>query len=430
MIRPAGLRGLGPLLIVLAALAACAALNKPPEPLVIDPDAPLAFQASRGEAPLLGVNMRHIEDENALRLAGEAGLHYIRTDLFWEEIERDGRVDFSEHDAFLARLDAVGLKPLLIIDYLHDDYMDERLDEPDEIAAYARFAGQAAAHYRGRGVVWEIWNEPDVDESEHFLEPEVFARMTREAAAAIRAADPQARIVSGGISWIDFDYAREVFEAWDRDGAPAIDAFAVHPYRDSGPESAFEDIAALSLSMTAHQHRWPIWSSEWGYSSADMPEGGARNGHRPAARRAQAVLAARQALTLWLAGVETGIWYELTDEGDDARDDWDNFGLIDTEGAAKPALRALQTFAAQTDGAILLGPLADVPEDVSALRFQSATRDIVVVWSHTRDVRVELSLNREGASAVNMLGEAVALPRDGRFILNEADGPLYVVWPR
>src|SRR5262245_60341379 len=112
---------------------------------------------------LLGVNIRPQEAPEIPEIAA-AGFAAVRTDLFWHDVERErGRYDFSTYDGLMASLKRYALTPILILDYgnrLYDGGDAPRSDEARR--AFARFAGAAAARYAGQGVIWEIWNEPNV----------------------------------------------------------------------------------------------------------------------------------------------------------------------------------------------------------------------------------------------------------------------------
>jgi Bacterial Ig domain len=76
---------------------------------------------------------------------------------------------------------------------------------------WKEFVEQAARHYRGRVQAWEVWNEPN-----HAFQPDLYARMLKLAAEAIRRNDPNARVVSmGGAS--EPDYMISVIRALERD---------------------------------------------------------------------------------------------------------------------------------------------------------------------------------------------------------------------
>ena len=76
----------------------------------------------------------------------------VRIDLTWQEVERNpGVYDFKRFDA---QLDALGTRPLFILDYANVNH-DKGIPPHTEAGrgAFARFAAAAAAHFRGRGVL-------------------------------------------------------------------------------------------------------------------------------------------------------------------------------------------------------------------------------------------------------------------------------------
>jgi hypothetical protein len=86
------------------------------------------------------------------------------------------------------------------------------------------FVEQLATHYRGRVKYWEIWNEPI-----YTFTPEFYAEMSKRAAAAIRRADPSAKIVGMGgtyrLSWI-----QSVLQALGPNPKQYFDFISTHQY--------------------------------------------------------------------------------------------------------------------------------------------------------------------------------------------------------
>lgn len=56
------------------------------------------------------------------------------------------------------------------------------------------------ARYRGKIAAWEIWNEPDLTEYWKGSAGEC-AELVKQAAIAMRQADPNVVLVLGGMSW-------------------------------------------------------------------------------------------------------------------------------------------------------------------------------------------------------------------------------------
>ena len=100
---------------------------------------------------------------------------------------------------------------------------------PARMADYADFFAFVAARYGPRGVhVYEVWNEPNLL---HFWPSGVNAAeykvMLQSAYGAIKAADPQATVLVGGLSQHDRDFLGRLYAAG---GRPYFDAVGDHTY--------------------------------------------------------------------------------------------------------------------------------------------------------------------------------------------------------
>jgi hypothetical protein len=306
---------------MLASAPYCAAVDRGLPP----PDVPAGF----------GVNI-HFTDPGPEEMDrfSEAGFGLIRMDLGWEFIERSpGRYDFSAHDRLLGHLEKAGARAIFILDYGNRLY--DRGQAPRSKAAraaFTRFAAAAARHFQGRGVIWEIWNEPNI---EQFWKPtvdaEAYGQLALETAKAVRAADPRAIVLAPGSSEFPWPFFESLFASGLLE---EISAVSVHPYRESGPETAAADYGRLRALIARHaspeRRTLPIVSSEWGYSTAK----GAVN------EATQAAYLTRQWLANLAAGVNTSIFYDWRDDGDNASDREHRFGTVRRNLEPKPSFRA------------------------------------------------------------------------------------------
>lgn len=92
-----------------------------------------------------------------------AGFHWVRMDFVWQSTEvGKGKYDFSTYDRLLKALDEHNIRPLFILDYANTLYDEGRAPFSDEgRRAFASWAATAVARYPGRGILWEIYNEPN-----------------------------------------------------------------------------------------------------------------------------------------------------------------------------------------------------------------------------------------------------------------------------
>ena len=408
-------------------------LESADQPFVLRTDLPLVTPppGSTQLGPRLGVNIHVLGDEHMIDAAHEAGFTFVRVDLLWSQVERNGRYRFFAYDRLLNFLTARQMGALWILDYGHPQHGGDRPRSPDDTAAFARFAEAAAAHFKGRNVRYEIWNEPNTD---RFWQPhpkaEEFAVLLREAAAAIHRADPQARVASGGLTRIDLPFLEATIAAG---GAGEWNAAGVHPYRKAGPESVASDLYLLRqlLARTVGE-KVEIWDTEWGYASYDYFSQNLRgDGHSAPGRKRQAVLAAREALTVWALGLPMAVWYDLRDDGDDPKNPEHNYGLLDAKNADKPAMTALRALTGIARDHTYAGMVQDMPDGAHAMRLDGSADKIFAVWSDQPDSRITVRFPVAGfVSATNLMGEALKPKGRGQgeaeIALVETEGPVYM----
>ncbi len=377
------------------------------------------------DAPEIGVNVANFENPEALGAAREAGVSVVRADLTWNAVERDGRFVFANADVWLEHLAQRGLRALWILDYGHDDHGGGGAvrSEADR-AAFQRYVSASAAHFRGHGVSYEVWNEPDV-EGDRYYEPADFGELVRDAAAAVRAADPRAPIVTGGLSWGDYGYFAAMFGALGN--AAPVSAIGFHPYRGGAPENAAGDFGQINAMIAqALPPATPIWVTEWGYSAAE----GSADERAAATRAQQGIQLARQMLTAWAVHAPLAVWYELRDRGEEARSSEQSFGLLDFGGQPKPALDALRTFTQAAARRRLTGVLQDMPEAAHGLRLEGEHDTMFVLWTEAPDGRLVINTPQSALiEARDVFGATLPIARavaQASFTLTGSEGPIYL----
>jgi polysaccharide biosynthesis protein PslG len=320
--------------------------------------APLFSSAQELPEPTIpngvGVNIHfvtgHKED---LDLIQSAGFKFVRMDFGWAGIEtQKGQYRWSEYEQLLDNLDQRGIRAVLILDYSNPLYESQVTStnplthelhqtiaspqHPESVAAYAAWAAAAAKHFHGRHVLWELWNEPNID----FWSPKPNVRqyttMALAAAKAIREANPSATIIGPATSGFPWEF----LETFLQSGVLRyLDGVSVHPYREPrrAPETAASDYQRLRTVITSHapseKRDVPILSGEWGYSSWQ----------RGVPQDTQAAFLVRQQLINLLNQVPLSIWYDWKNDGDDPKENEHNFGTVQSDLKPKPAYSAVKT---------------------------------------------------------------------------------------
>ena len=403
------------------------------EILHIDPDARTTLsRPARAELGLIGVNIHRLRGDAPLDLAQEAGFRFARVDLLWERVERGGAYRFFAYDALMNALQARGMGALLILDYGHPDHGGKVPRTAEDLAAFGRFAEAAAMRFKGRDVRYEIWNEPDIVQ---FWPPKPNAReyaaVRREAVSAIHRADPTAKVVSGGVSRLDLKFLRK---AIDPDVAAGLSAIGVHPYPRGGPEKIGPEIGKLrEWARQSFGERLEIWDTEWGYSSTSSTESNPGNGHSDEGRLQQARLAVREMLTVWSVEFPLGVWYDLQDDGADAGNPEQNYGLLDRNGAAKPAMQAMRMVMTAVRGRRYAGMVQHAPSGMYAMRFDGQEDVLFIVWSDRAGKPQTIQYTKDNlVSSIGLMGNTVEPKadsgREAQMEVDEASGPIYLLW--
>ncbi len=236
--------------------------------------APLARAAEEAVRPVpegLGVNIHFTDAKTGeMEMIRDGGFRIVRMDFIWSATERQkGVYDFSAYERLVQSAESQKIRLLFILDYSNAMY-DENLSPHTEEgrAGFARWAAAAAKHFAGKGILWEMWNEPNIGV---FWKPEPkvgdYLQLALAVGKAIREAAPGETFVGPATSTIDMPFLEACFQGGALEYFGAV---TVHPYRGSGPETAVEEYRALRRLIDRHApagKQIPILSGEWGYSS-------------------------------------------------------------------------------------------------------------------------------------------------------------------
>lgn len=271
----------------------------------------------------LGFNIHIMSSDKDMDSIKASGVKFIRADFNWEKIERvTGNYDFAPYDLLLNDLTKRGIRALFILDYRNKLYSNpETTDEGRE--AYARFASASVKHFKGRNVIWEIWNEPNV----HFWKgkgklnsaefADQYVALVKRSVPAMRAADPDCYILGGSVSCLWRDSFRWIDEAFGQGLLQTgINALSVHPYGYPRPELCMEGgipgeegytLLRAKMEKAGAPAGFPVVNSEVGYSTEDKGVLAER------AEEQRAMLFVRTYLVDQMCNIQMTIWYNWDD---------------------------------------------------------------------------------------------------------------------
>jgi hypothetical protein len=218
------------------------------------------------------------------------GVTLARSDALWELSEpaapTDGvhHYDWSFDDRIAMSLATHGLRWLPIVDYTApwaESVPGQDHAPPKSVADYAAYAAALAARYGTGGSFWrehpslpplpaeefEIWNEPD---NPSFWvptpNPAVYGHLYGVARTAIRAVDPTAAVLVGGL--IHSPGFLSTMLAANPDLRTEIDGVALHPYA-ANPAGVISNVvrarrALDDLGLAAA----PLYVTEFGWTTS------------------------------------------------------------------------------------------------------------------------------------------------------------------
>ena len=380
------------------------------------------------EAPAIGANtFLHREADPAkirreLEVLRQAGVGLVRQEFNWAEFEPldsdehpdIGRDAWVKYDQIVEAARGAGIEVLARLDRAPawaTPGFDPRSNPwmqapPADNADFADFAGQLATRYRGKVRYYQIWNEPNLlgEWGGRPPDPAEYLAMLRAVGQAIRAADPDARIVLAGLAPTietgpenlsdllflrtlyqlgakgDFDVAASMsYGLWTGPRDPRID-----DQRVNFPRAVLWREAMLEFGDA----QTPVWAAEYGWMS--LPAGwtgepGIWGNHPVEDQAAWTVDGIRRAREQWPWMPTIVIWASRWPEEPDPQDPTPYFRLMDKDFTPRPNLEAVrEAFAAPAAAGVGLsqethpavsydGPWPRVPSNLASLTFHRQT---------------------------------------------------------
>jgi hypothetical protein len=217
---------------------------------------------------------------------------------------------------------------------------------PTSAADYGRFAGAVAQRFRGRISAYEIWNEPNAT---GFYapnpDPSDYVALLKAAYPAIKAQDPAAPVVTGGLgALVDFkgvamDAVKFVRGMYAAGGEKYFDAIGYHPYQytmkfsEGGyhPNSPISQMSAIRELMVANGDAdKKIWATEYGEPSSVAGETGQAAYLDDMLRRWRTIAYAGPVFV-----------YTVRDRDSRSADPDDTLGIYQSDGTVKPATQVI-----------------------------------------------------------------------------------------
>ncbi len=236
----------------------------------------------------IGVNIHFTgtEREQVDKIA-EEGFRFIRMDFHWAGIEKSkGEYNFKAYDELVDSLATKNIRALFILDYGNPLYDGGAAPHTDEgRAAFAKFAAAGAEHFKGKGVLWELWNEPNGGFWRPQANVEDYVKWCKVVYPALKKADPDCTVLAPALAGWDTAFLENVFK---QGLLEATDVVSLHPYGSGKPEDAAILYTKARDLIAKYAEEGPAVSHcEWGVGLLLVAQGGidrdAGGFHRPTA---------------------------------------------------------------------------------------------------------------------------------------------------
>lgn len=308
-----------------------------------------------------GVNIHFVTGhEKDLDLIAAAGFKFIRMDFGWQGTERvKGIYNWASFDELTANLENRGLGAIYILDYSNSLYEESTVakdpitakeqksiaspQHEESVAAFAHWSAAAGVHYKGKNIIWEIWNEPNISFWKPKPDVTQYTALALATCKAVKSAVPEATIIGPASSETPWPFLETFLSAGVLE---YLDAVSIHPYRNysKSPETAATDYKKLRELIERYapqdKKQMPIISSEWGYSTALKAN----------SLEAQAANIVRMQLSNLMCGIPISIWYDWKNDGTDPNDWEQNFGTVTNNLEPKPSYNAVKLMNTQLKG--------------------------------------------------------------------------------
>ncbi len=190
--------------------------------------------------------------ERQFDLMAASGVESLRTVFIWELAqpteESDFNFDRTDEIVELASVRDITVLPVMLYAPPWARVYRKRLYSPPRTEAYQEYLRASIRRYGPRGSFWkdnpdvprrpirdwQVWNEPNIrafwdvaKSNERYGWPQGYARLLRAADRTIKAEDPGARTVLGGLVGAAWTELRRLYGAGARD---SFDVMALHVY--------------------------------------------------------------------------------------------------------------------------------------------------------------------------------------------------------
>jgi hypothetical protein len=358
-------------------------------------------------------------------------VRWARRGILWTQVEKTkGEYDFTAADKLVDGLEKHGIGlfcPVAFGNPLYEPgqhWMGVRTAAGRE--GYANYAAALVGRYKGKKIIYEIWNEANSGFWKPKADANQYMDMVDAAVPKMRAADPDCTIVAPSLYYIGWPKAIRWLEVCLKRGLhKKVDGISFHSYGSRAANAAVEKNIAWHANLRKLLAKYgapadyPIVQSEYGINLQSHEFSGA-TAHR---EKQQARAVTRMYLVTLMLKMPVNIHYEWkTREKDKSK------GLLNADGTVTAAYEAFKVLVARLDGYAFEKRLAGYADDDYLLAFKDAAgKTMLAAWTTGKEHKVEVPVaGTEVVDVWDMAGaKTTAKVADGKVTIELGPGPRY-----
>ncbi len=240
------------------------AMNGLRPPLDLEPgaDIPYARVNPYGINTFLHLEADPAARERSLSMIHEAGIHWIRQQFAWYDLEVGGKGIYTDTrqtppiSAWAKYDDIVSLAGRYEVEIIArldappnwtraDGGVRGAFAPPDNIADYGDFVYAVVSRYKGSVHYWQLWNEPNLAyEWGKQPDPEAYAQLLCTGYRRVKEADPNAVVLAAALA-----PTVELGAPWIDEGTNLTDLIVLQRLYDAGAGGCFDILSAQGYGL-------------------------------------------------------------------------------------------------------------------------------------------------------------------------------------
>jgi polysaccharide biosynthesis protein PslG len=313
----------------------------------------------------------------SLRMARDAGFHWVRQQFAWAALEPDqkgsfvgqyGESTWDVYDDIVSAAEEMGMELIVRLDTSPKWARLGNLHvttPPDDLADFGDYVAAVVGRYRGRVRYYQVWNEPNlaVEWGNRPVDARAATELLRVGYQRARAADPDATVLAPALAPTIADGPDAVNELhflqamYDAGAAAYFDIGSVQAYGlRSGPDDRRLGAGDVNFSRPILYREVmvrngdaakPVWASEvaWNAPPADAPGPYPWGNVNPQQQARYTVRALQRARQEWPWMGVMNVWYLKPPDDREMGTVFAGFRLLDPDFTPRPVYRAIQAYA-------------------------------------------------------------------------------------